>query len=350
MRDLTDQLKAGRPLGRDEVERAATCLLDEQTPADDRADFLRALADKGETPEEIAGFVEAFLGRAVVPPLDPARIEGPLVDVCGTGGDKLALFNVSTTSMFVVAAAGATVVKHGNRGITSPSGGADVLSALGIPAEMSPGRFVHCVEQAGVGFMFAPIYHPAFKAVAPVRQQLAAEGRRTVFNLIGPLLNPLRPAHQLIGVFDESLVPVFARILARLGRRRAWVVHGRTNDGGMDELSTVGPSLVARVTDGGVDATETGDLLDATDLGLPRANLGDLTGGDPQTNATILLAILEGRDQGPKRDLVCLNAAAAICAAGLCEELPDALELARKSLDNGSARDRLERLHTACAD
>ncbi len=350
MRDLTEQLRAGRDLAADEVATAATALLDDAVAAGERADFLRALADKGETPEEIAHFVEAFLQRAVVPPLDRSKVDGPLVDVCGTGGDKLALFNVSTTAMFVVAAAGATVVKHGNRGITSPSGGADVLAAVGVPADQSPEAFVHCVEQAGIGFMFAPRYHPAFKAVAPVRQQLAAEGRRTVFNLLGPLLNPLRPEQQLVGVFDEALVPVFGGILARLGRRNAWVVHGRCDGGGMDEMSTAGATRRLRVVDGQVEGENGGEVIHASDFGLAPAALADLAGGDPSVNADILLAVLEGRDRGPRRDLVLWNAAGAMCAAGVADNLGSGLAQAAGLVDDGSARQRLERLQQACRD
>lgn len=350
MRDLTEHLRAGRDLTADDVTEAAAALLDDAVPADERAGFLRALADKGETPEEIAWFVEAFLQRAVVPPLDRSKVTGPLIDVCGTGGDKLALFNVSTTAMFIVAAAGATVVKHGNRGITSPSGGADVLAAVGVPADLAPEAFVHCVERAGVGFMFAPIYHPAFKAVAPVRQQLAAEGRRTVFNLLGPLLNPLRPEQQLVGVFDEALVPVFGGILAQLGRRSAWVVHGRSDGGGMDEMSTAGVTRRLRVIDGRLQGDDGGEVLHAGDFGLAPAVLADLAGGDPAANAEILLAILEGRDRGPRRDLVLWNAAGAMCAAGVAEDLGAGLAQAAALVDDGSARGRLDRLQAACRD
>jgi len=350
MRELTEQLRAGRDLAAGDVTVAAAALLDDGVPAVERADFLRALADKGETPEEIALFVEAFLERAVVPPLDRSKFAGPLIDVCGTGGDKLALFNVSTTAMFIVAAAGATVVKHGNRGITSPSGGADVLSAVGVPGDLPPEAFVHCVEQAGIGFMFAPRYHPAFKAVAPVRQQLAAEGRRTVFNLLGPLLNPLRPEQQLVGVYDEALVPVFGGILARLGRRSAWVVHGRSDGGGMDEMSTAGVTRRLRVIDSRMEGADGGELLDASDFGLAPAALADLTGGDPEVNAEILLAVLEGRDRGPRRELVLWNAAGAMCAAGVAGDLCVGLMLAAKLVDEGAARQRLERLQAACRD
>jgi len=201
-----------------EVEVAAAMLLDTSVSDAKKARFLKGLAQKGETPAEIAGFVEAFLERAVDPGMDLIEFEGPTIDVCGTGGDKLDLFNISTTSMFVIAAGGAVVVKHGNRGITSKSGGADVLEALGIEIDCEPEKFRECLDKAGVGFLFAMKYHPAFKAVGPVRKQLAEEGQRTIFNLIGPLLNPARPECQLVGICLTGLRHAYAEILNRLIR------------------------------------------------------------------------------------------------------------------------------------
>ena len=190
---LIQHVEEGKELSSREIDVAAEMLLSENVSDDKKARFLKGLTAKGETATEVAGFVEAFLERAVDPGISEMKFNGPTIDVCGTGGDKLNLFNVSTTSMFVIAAGGAVVVKHGNRGITSKSGGADVLEALGINLELSPEDFRHCLEVAGVGFLFAPLYHPAFKAVVGVRKMLAKEGIRTIFNLIGPLLNPARP-------------------------------------------------------------------------------------------------------------------------------------------------------------
>jgi anthranilate phosphoribosyltransferase len=259
--------------------------------------------------------------------------------VCGTGGDKLNLFNVSTTSMFVVAAAGATVVKHGNRGITSKSGGADVLEELGIRLDLPAEGFRRCLDEAGVGFLFAPAYHPAFKAVAGVRKQLAAKGTRTIFNLIGPLLNPAKPECQLVGVFSREWCPVFAEILQRLGRESAWAVHGTTGDGrSVDELSLMGSTRICKA---GSFQEISDEEVRPRDFGMQHAEVEDLAGGDATVNAAILKAILEGRDTGPKRDMVLLNAGAAIACAGLSDDMGDGIEIARKVIDDGSAMERL---------
>lgn len=341
MNALTASLRAGDELSPGQIESAAAGLLDEVIEAGTKADFLRALADKGETPAEIAGFVNAFLKRAVDPALDRSSIGRPLIDVCGTGGDKLDLFNVSTTSVFVLAACGVTVVKHGNRGITSKSGGADVLEALGIRIDVPPEKFGDCVAEVGAGFLFAPMYHPAFKAVVPVRKQLAEEGRRTIFNLIGPLLNPARPEFQLIGVFEESLTPAFAEILGRLGRKRAWAVHGHTETGaGMDELSSVGPTTVHEIGESGGFHDFT---IEPAELGLAPASVEDLKGGDAAENAAMLRGILDGSEAGPKRDIVLLNAAAGLTICGLADDLLAGLEQAREAIDSGAATRVLER-------
>ena len=227
-----------------QITEATRAILDESVSKEAKADFLVALAEKGETPAEITGFVLEFLDRALVPPFDREAVGKPLLDVCGTGGDKLDLFNVSTTSVFLLAAAGIAMVKHGNRGITSKSGGADVLEALGIRIDLPPEDFCRCVESVGAGFLLAPQYHPAFGAIAPVRKILAERGQATIFNRLGPLLNPVQPDFQLIGIFDESAGPAFAEILGRLGRKEAWAVHGKTETGaGMDELSTLAEIL-----------------------------------------------------------------------------------------------------------
>ena len=322
-----------------EVAVAADYLLDESGEVEKKARLLKALADKGETAAEIAEFVTVFLKKAQTPDFIDQSFDGPTIDVCGTGGDKLDLFNVSTTSMFVVAAAGGVVIKHGNRGITSKSGGADVLEALGVGIDLPSAQVGTCLEQAGVGFLFAPQYHPAFKAVVPVRKLLAEQGQRTIFNLIGPLLNPAHPECQLVGVFDRTLCPIFAEILQRLGRDSAWVVNGATADGRVvDEVSLMGPTLVCK---SGNFQRQVDEELQPSDFGLELVPATDLQGGDAAENAVILEEILSGRERGPKRDIVRLNAAAAIACAGLADDMGAAFRKTGEILDNGAALERL---------
>jgi len=345
LEDLTHQLQGGSSIDCEQVEAAATAILDESLDAGGKAAFLKALAAKGETPEEIAAFVDSFLSRAVDPGLDADQVEGPMLDVCGTGGDKLDLFNVSTTSIFVLAAGGACVVKHGNRGITSKSGGADVLEALGVRIDLPPDECAETIRRNGVGFMFAPIYHPAFKAVVPVRKQLAEKGIRTIFNILGPLLNPARPAHQLIGVFSPELTAPFANILKQLGRRSAWAVHGTTGDGrGMDELSTLAETQTTRLAP---DGSITDVAVNPSELGIGTPELSDLHGGDAEENAKILLGILNGDDRGAKRDIVALNAAAGFVACGLADDLTNGLERAEEAIESGHALQKLKDLQAA---
>jgi anthranilate phosphoribosyltransferase len=342
---LIHHLEEKRELKSHDVEAAAACLLDPAAPDAWKARLLEALALKGETPEEIAGFVEYFLVHAVEPNHEQLELAGPTLDVCGTGGDQLDLFNVSTTAMFVAAAAGAVMVKHGNRGITSKSGGADVLEALGIRVDLPVEGFRRCLEQAGVGFMFAPIYHPAFKAVAGVRKTLAARGIRTIFNLIGPLLNPAKPQCQLVGVFSRELCPVFAEILRRLGRTSAWVVYGATADGrSVDEVSLMGPT---RICTSGVYQESGDEEVRPGDFGFREAEVESLRGGDAQVNAAILEAILAGRDTGPKRDMVMLNAGAALACAGIADDMGHGIEISREMIASGAALERLRLLRKA---
>ncbi len=244
--------------------------------------------------------------------------------------------------MFIVAAAGATVIKHGNRGVTSKSGSSDVLSELGIPLDLSSEKVGECLGKAGVGFLFAPLYHPAFKAVAPVRAELAKEGVRTIFNLIGPLLNPAQPECQLVGVMDEALCPVFADILQRMGRDSAWVVNGSTADGrAVDEVSLMGSS---RIYKSGSFQGLVDEEINPSDFDLEIADIQDLKGGNSSENAVILKDILSGKDKGPKRDIVVLNAAAAIACAGLEDNMEAAIRKARSLIDEGEALERLVRL------
>ena len=241
MKRWAEKLRQGGALSRQDVNQVVLDLLGPVFSDEEKADFLEALHVRGEKPEEVVAFASAFMGLA-----EPFQVPvglGPVLDVCGTGGDKLGLFNVSTAVMFVAAGAGARLVKHGNRGITSKSGGADVLEALGIAPEAPMDRLQQMLEEAGAVFLFAPRFHPAFKSVATARKILGERKRASIFNMLGPLLNPARPACQLTGVFNESLVSLYASVLPSLGRDRAWVVHGRAGeDAVMDEISTLGPT------------------------------------------------------------------------------------------------------------
>jgi anthranilate phosphoribosyltransferase len=319
----------GGDLTADQVSEACDYLFDEDIGLSERGDFLRALHCKGETPAEIAAFVGVLLCRGVRPDLG-----GGSLDVCGTGGDRVGLINISTAVMFVAAASGARVVKHGNRGITSKCGGADVLEALGIPIDLPPEA---ALDAAGCCFLFAPLYHPAFKAVAAVRRALAEEGSATIFNLLGPLLNPARPDFQLAGVFDRKLLPVYAETFGLLGRKRAWAVHGA---GGLDEVSTLGPSEVHATDSEGMRRFS----IEPENLGFAPAEIEDLRGSDARRNAEWLEDLLRGRERGPKRDIVVLNAACALVVAGISGDLVAALERSRFALDDGSAYAVLKRL------
>lgn len=339
---LITHLENGEELSGREIDVAANLLLDTSVPDAKKERLLLALSKKGETPAEIAGFVEAFLVHSIDPMLSELNLEGPTLDVCGTGGDQLNFFNISTTAMFIAAAAGAVIVKHGNRGITSKSGGADVLEALGIRIDLPPEDFRKCIEKAGVGFLYAPAYHPAFKAVAGARKNLAAGGHRSIFNLIGPLLNPARPDCQLVGVADSSLCHVFAEILQRLGRDSAWVVSGKApGNRAVDEVSITGSTAIFK---SGAYQDLEDEEINPEEFGLRKSTIEALQGGDAKTNAAILENILSGKDTGPKADIVLLNAAASIACAGLADHIGDALEIARETISSGSAMERLRLL------
>ncbi len=336
MEDLIAQLQGGNALSREDIQQAVAHLISPTAEEARKMEFLGALRTKGETAAEIAGFVEALLEYAVDPMIDPARLAGPLLDVCGTGGDRMELFNVSTTSMFVLAAGGVVVVKHGNRAITSKCGGADVLEALGVRIELSPADLKRSVETIGLGFIFAPSYHPAYKVIGPVRKALAAQGIPTIFNLLGPLLNPARPAHQLVGIFSRDLLLKYAESLSALGRTRAWAIHGA----GLDELSISQTSDVFEVLGKRMHNLE----VDPAELGITPVPLEELRGGDCKHNASLLVGILDGSIRGAKRDLVALNAAAGFVVAGVTPDLASGLALAEEQIERGNALKKLRAL------
>lgn len=345
MQPLIQSLHDGHTLNERQIRDAAAFLVDESESDETKASLLRALARKGETPGEIAAFVQEFLKLAVDPGLDRSKLPGPMLDVVGTGGDKLHLFNVSTTAMFILAAGGVCVTKHGNRGVTSKAGGADVLEALGVRIDLPVERVARGIETIGLGFFFAPLYHPAFKAVVGARKILGAEGQRSIFNLLGPLLNPAQPDYQLIGVFDPSLTRSFGEILITLGRKGAWIVHGTVkNGGGMDELSTLGQNQICKVESGNLDC----DMLDPQTLGFAPAKLEDLVGGDANENAVIIESILAGRDKGPKRDIAVLNAAAGFVITGKAPDLAAGKALADSLIDRGAAHAKMVALRDWC--
>jgi anthranilate phosphoribosyltransferase len=329
---LIDSLRLaveGKNLTRAQAAEAVDAMLEGGAPVAQIAALLVALRIKGETPDEIAGAAQAMRARAekIDVPLDR------LIDTCGTGGDGSHTFNISTASAFVAAAGGARVAKHGNRAVSSRCGSADVLAALGVEVELEPWAVAACIDECGIGFLFAPRHHAAMRHVAPVRKEL---GLRTLFNLLGPLANPAGARRQLLGVYSAQLVPIMARTLAELGCDRAFVVHG---DGGLDEISTSGPTRVAEVR--GTKVREFEILPEQ--VGVKRAPLEALKGGDPAENAGMLRGVLRGED-GARRQAVLLNAGAALAAAGVCEEVAEGVLLAAKNLDNGAALDRLERL------
>jgi anthranilate phosphoribosyltransferase len=335
MDTLLCKLEEGGFLADAEVREAVELLLREDVPAAQKEKFLSLLHRRGETPAEIASFVEALLGHAVRP--DPG-VRGadspPLLDVCGTGGDKAGLFNVSTAVMFVVAACGVHVVKHGNRGLTSKCGGADVLQALGLPVDVPASEAGSFLQRHGFVFFFAPQYHPAFKVIVPVRQALAARGETTVFNILGPLLNPARPDYQLAGVFQENLLATYAEVFRLLGRKRAWAVHGKLAEGGgLDEISPTGPTTVWQCEEAGVRRVE----LQPEKFGLAVGSSEELRGGGPEENAVILRQIIEGQDRGVRRSIVLLNAGAALEVCGRATTMEDGIRQAAEAVDSGAA-------------
>jgi anthranilate phosphoribosyltransferase len=327
IQEAITKLLDGQQLARAEARAVMDeIMLGEPTPAQ-IGGFLVALRAKGETPDEIAGCAEAM--RAHVLAVSPKRQD--LVDTAGTGGDGARTINISTAAALVAAAAGAAVAKHGNRAVSSACGSADVLEALGFSLDQEPNRISQSIDELGFGFLFAPSHHPAMRHAAPVRTELAT---RTVFNILGPLTNPAGARAQVVGVYSPALVQTIADVLARLGAKRAFVVHGA---GGIDELSPVGTNLVAEVVEGTVHERE---LDPEGELGVPRCGIEELRGGTPAENAQAIRDVFAGADGG-RRNAILLNAAGAIAAGGHAADLREGLELARAAVDSGAAAERL---------
>jgi anthranilate phosphoribosyltransferase len=293
------------------------------------AGLLVGLAMKGERPDELVGLATAMREHALTLDREP----GPVFDTCGTGGDKSGSFNISTVSALVVASCGVRVAKHGNRSVSSLCGSADVLQALGVEIQMTPQQASHCLADAGIAFLFAPTFHPAMRHAAQARKEL---GVRTAFNLLGPLTNPSRPTRQIVGVPRPELTELIARTLLRLGTERAWVVHGAD---GLDELSTTGHTKVSEVRNGAVHTF----YVHPADYGLPKARIGTLAGGDAAANAAIISGVLAGTT-GAARDVVLLNAGAALLVAGVVDSVPDGIARASHAIDTGAAAHTLDRL------
>lgn len=349
---LTTQLDAACSMDAEQVRLAVEQLVDENVSSATKADFLGALARKGETIEEIAAFAHELRARSVQPPLDAETCAREILDVCGTGGDHLGTFNISTTVAIVCAAAGVAVAKHGNRAITSQTGSADVIEALGIRMDLSPAEAVRSLREQNFTFFFAPNYHPAFKHIAPARKLCAERKQRTIFNFLGPLLNPARPTAQLLGVPRPELCEPLARVLQSLGLRRAMVVCGEVPGanfqaaGGaanLDEFSTLGHTKFAEFYQ---ERGFTVSMFDPDQFPLQPATLADLRGGDKVANAEIIRRIVRGDDRGPKREAVVLNASAALFVANKVRSMGEGWELAVTVLDNGLAEAKLRELIT----
>jgi len=339
---LTTQLAAAQSLSVEQVRDAVEKLTDEKISAPTKADFLIALAQKGETPEEIATFAAALREKSVPPPIEKNwRESHEILDIVGTGGDRLGTFNISTTSAILCAAAGVAVAKHGNRAVTSQAGSADVLEALGIKINLSPEAAARELQEKNFAFFFAPNFHPAFKNIAAARKLCAERGQRTIFNFLGPLLNPARPSAMLVGVPRAELCEPLAHVLQSLGVRRAMVVCGTVSEFKLDELSTLGENFVAEFYQ---ERGFTASILALENFPLQPATLEDLLGSDKFKNAEITRKILRGEDRGPKRDAVLLNAGGALFVAGKVKSFAAGWDLAGKTIDSGAAKSKLAEL------
>jgi anthranilate phosphoribosyltransferase len=325
---LIARVASGTSLTRQEAATAFDRMMSGEATPSQMGGLLMALRVRGETVDEITGAVTTMRAKmlGVKAPVDA-------VDVVGTGGDASGSFNISTCAAFIVAGAGVPVAKHGNRALSSKSGAADVLHALGVNIELTPEQVGTCISDAGIGFMFAPAHHPAMKNVGPTRVEL---GTRTIFNLLGPLSNPAGVKRQMVGTFSKHWVEPMAQVLKNLGSDSVWVVHGSD---GLDEITTTGPTSVAALENGQIRTFE----VTPEEAGLPRSQPGALKGGDGEANARTLLAVLKG-EKSPYRDVSLLNAGAALIVAGKAKTLKDGVALAAKSVDSGEAEGRLQRL------
>jgi anthranilate phosphoribosyltransferase len=328
MQEYIERVAGGTDLTQAEARAASTEIFEDATEAQIGA-LLAALRTKGETEAEIAGFAEGM--RGVARTIDPDR--ETLVDTCGTGGDDYDTINVSTTSAIVAAGAGVPVAKHGNYSVSSSSGSADVLEEIGVPVEAEPDTVETVIEDAGIGFMLAPVFHPAMKAVIGPRKEL---GMRTIFNVLGPLTNPAGADRQVVGVYDEDLVGLVARSLARMDVERAIVVHGT----GLDEITVHDETTVAEVRGEEIDEYD----LEPEDIGIDRHGIDEVAGGSPDENAADLRGIVDGSVTGPKRDIILANAGAAIYVAGEASSLTEGVEIAGQSIDEGRAVEKMKDL------
>jgi anthranilate phosphoribosyltransferase len=325
---LIGKVATGASLTRDEAAKAFERMMSGEATPSQMGGLLMALRVRGETIDEITGAVTAMRGKML-------RVDAPAdaVDVVGTGGDASGSFNISTCAALIAAGAGVPIAKHGNRALSSRSGAADVLSALGVRIDLTSAQVARCIREAGIGFMFAPAHHPAMKNVAATRIEL---GTRTIFNLLGPLSNPAGVKRQMVGVFSRQWIEPLAEVLKNLGTERAWVVHGSD---GLDEITTTGPTSIAALEDGKVRVFE----ISPEEVGLAKARPEDLRGGDAEANAAALLEVLKGK-KGPHRDIAVINAGAALVVAGRAATLKDGVALATKAVDSGEAEGRLGRL------
>lgn len=330
---LTQCLASRRSLSIDEAKGAAGALASPEPSLDTKEAFLRELAQKGETPEEVFAFAQEFRARAIDPGL--SDIAPSAIDVVGTGGDKSGTFNFSTTTALLLAAMGVPVMKHGNRSITSKSGSADLIASLGVPLETTPDYLRRSLEEFNFCFFFAPAFHPSFKEIMPVRKRLAESGTRTIFNLLGPLINPGKPAHQLMGVFHESWVSPVATALDSLGLESALVVHSKISETqGVDELTVSGSNTLKGA---GRLKNETFPTA-PSDFGLTAAPLVDIQGGDAQANSSILKNLAAGSMQGPILDTLLFNTGAALYICGRAESIPAGIASAREAIASGNLR------------
>lgn len=318
----------GEALSREDARAAFDVILSGEATPSQLGGFLMGLRLRGETVDEVTGAVSSMRARML-----PVAAPADAIDIVGTGGDATGSYNISTCAALVVAGCGVKVAKHGNRSLSSKSGSSEALAQLGVNIDIGPELISACVNEAGIGFMFAPLHHAAMKHVGPTRIEL---GTRTIFNLLGPLSNPAGVKRQMTGVFDGRWVEPIAHVLKNLGSEHVWIVHGSD---GMDEITTTGPTQVAELKDGVVRTF----TITPADAGLPAARFEDLKGGTPEENAAALRAVLAGA-RNPYRDVVLINAAASLIVAGKVATLPEGVALAARSLDSGDALDRLERL------